>query len=372
MSNEREAAHRARAQSNLDSGEPDIFPIVGENSVTRSVLLLTRSMVSQWNKVFHCEDKIQSYRRRLSRLQEEEERTARELRDLTTLDTNVGNNGPWDAATFAQELQALESTAAEAAAETDILQIKLRRTEAEYERCRRQMEVDWKQLLAESHLLEPTPEDSDKGSQTGHGGKDQEAGAQQAPAATGTARRTASQELKDAIKDLEEKERCYHEAQDKVHGWKAYAADEEADYTRRVAAGSMAQARTEFDVGLLRERTEAVADMDRAEHALKEAKRHACELGILHYGGEQESGFASAADDGYNPSAEERAMQKLDRARIEQWMDGDGGPSHAPASVESDEWESKSIDLWESASTAAKGKHKTRIDRWRRMSEQMN
>jgi phosphoribosylaminoimidazole-succinocarboxamide synthase len=124
----------------------------------------------------------------------------------------------------------------------------------------------------------------------------------------------------------------------------------------------------EFDLELLVEQRAAAADLTDAEKGLEAVMEYARELGVVFADSKIESGFQDHIDDGYRLSMEADMVQHVDRSRIEKWMaEKEDRPNH---STDCDDWDSRTVELYDSISVVAEGKEKARIEKWRKLCEE--
>lgn len=150
-----------------------------------------------------------------------------------------------------------------------------------------------------------------------------------------------------------------------MDGWNEYYHKEARKYHERVERGSIAPSRTAFDHAMLLEQQAATGALIAAEQALDLSRQQALQAGVVRYGSDQESGFGSDEDDGYNGTMEQQLVQQVDRGWIERWMEGESNSFYFPS--DEDGWEGQTEDLWESISAVGCGRERARIDRWQAM-----
>lgn len=318
-------------------------------------MYVSRSTVSLWNQIFHYEAKREHCRQQLNQVTEEEAAWAGQLSDIHRQAENARGNHFLHGITVAQEMQDVQR----AAEKRGLLETNLRRIETDLALYREKMNRNLKQLLAENNLYLAAPKDGVDGSENGYGGTRQ--GAKTQPV-----RPPPTREAKDAVVDMNRKEKAYHNARRKLHHWQDYYNQEEVKFIR----GIRSTTRTEFDVNLLREQMDTTRALNMAKHEFEKSRQHLCQTaGLVIYSPDQESGFGSCGGDGYTGSEEQDLVGSVDRAWIERWMAGDG--DRTDFGMDCDQWDSRSIELWESHSAVGKGKKRVRIDRWRQMCEQI-
>ena len=157
--------------------------------------------------------------------------------------------------------------------------------------------------------------------------------------------------------------------------------DREADERKRkVEVGELVEPQFDFDMhqlGLTQHYTREVID---AEAECEEAKAAALAGGVEL--SDVESGFADRPEDGYRLSSEEELKNLVDSPAIKCWVEtlpdplisslrscfAQGVSPHdfeTAEGVEVDDWDAKSIEIYDSASLVAEGPWRRRIDKWR-------
>lgn len=143
---------------------------------------------------------------------------------------------------------------------------------------------------------------------------------------------------------------------------------EEQRFAAGRAAGEEMGSPTEFDLKLLLDKKRLTRNLVEAEEDLKLAKTKAIEEGVYLDDGERSSGFLDRESDGYAESRAGQPAGVLDPGEFMQWLGGiteDCGSRDGDSTPDVDEWDARSVEMWDSVSLVAKGSDRTRIDRWR-------
>ncbi len=121
--------------------------------------------------------------------------------------------------------------------------------------------------------------------------------------------------------------------------------------------------KSEFDRAMLLDSREATKLLIQAEDEFEQAREYARELGLTLSSYDQESCFVDYPDDGYRESLEKQGIAHVDRDRIESWI---ALEDETHAGIECDEWETKTVEIWDSISAIADTpKSRKRIAHWR-------
>ncbi|PSS14995.1 hypothetical protein M430DRAFT_59665 [Amorphotheca resinae ATCC 22711] len=343
------------------SSYPELFIFEKPNEEIGTALALSKLMVWRWNTVLQCEDKVANYSRTIHQLQKEELNAERIIEKIDQRVDDAGEDPLFDIDQARREFEDAEEIRLRLRAERARIELKLGRKQDEMELAKSKLIREWERLLAENNLLEPAPADSDEGSHHTDGGRSLERNSQ-TPTASEAARYAAEDARAAAIKELHLRERHLQGARHKLDHWQEHYEHEYRAHQECIAE----RGRSLFDNMLLRQQQEATAALIAAEEAFEASRKHVRALGVVLHDTDQESGFASYAEDGYRESMEADMVRLVDRERIERWMNEPDRPSH-PADC--DEWDSEEVGLCDSISVVAQGKGRKRIDRWRSMCE---
>lgn len=147
---------------------------------------------------------------------------------------------------------------------------------------------------------------------------------------------------------------------------------------KAIDRGEEVQTDEQFEVFCFQETQRFTRELIRAEAQLEEAKQAALDAGIQPLGSDLESGFLDRDDDGYLESEEREMCEAIDHERIQRWIE-DASDLEQPTGqaarllttldlselARTSEWQSKEVEVWESASMVAEGPNRRRIDKWR-------
>lgn len=362
-----------RAEPILALEDPEIFQFEGANGEVRLAMTLTRHMISLWHRLFYCESRLEEYRRDMAELEDIHTAKDSALDQIKRL--NVYPAGNVDRAVGIKTQEYVSVVMDLSPQVKQGLETNLHRTMAEAEVVVRDMARDMKPLLAANNFLERGLGYSDDGSQVSHGEEEKCEGAIGALATSEFAQCVTIEQaeaMKEAIKDMKEREEAFRKAQEQVESWEDYAIEEETKYQQRVTKGITSPARTSFDLRVLQEEMDCTRALLRADCDRDKSRQRARETGLQLYGSDLESGFGSYPSDEYTPSVEAGHIQSVDRARIERWMESDEHEQKRHGPTEEDAWESRSVEQLGSYSSAANGNERARIDRWQKKCEQIS
>jgi hypothetical protein len=147
-----EGLEYSRPELTLASEPPEIgyWNVDGE---TRPVLYLTKSMISLWNSIVTCVQKLERHREELKELEDEEENKSSKGRD-PTMGLDGGNSALLDAIKDEDNQELLEKIARGAAERKRVLRVRINRAEEDLGICWRRLALDWSEILHESNLFE--------------------------------------------------------------------------------------------------------------------------------------------------------------------------------------------------------------------------
>jgi hypothetical protein len=346
----------------------DIFPHTSKDDSPGSAMSLTRTLIWQLNTVFRCENKLQKYASQLSTLDAQ----LTELDGmLEELHTQVSQIPSYEDAT--EQIEALDSAKdffADLENQRNVLVQKIQATEMEMRDPKADMYRDLKEVLSNNNLLEDISGNSD----SGHVPWNQAPVQTQDPPVKYTPTPSEAQQyaLEDAQHDIRElkmqKEIKLQDARAKIETWGDHYDKEYREYKHLLDSGATSATKTEFDVVLLSAQREATRALITAEQEFEAAIQQARNLGVIFHDEDQESQFPDHADDGYRLSLENELVGGVDRGRIEKWMAEK--EDKANYSTDCDDWDSRTVELFDSVSVVAEGKDRARIERWRALCEE--
>jgi hypothetical protein len=343
------------------SSYPELFLFERPNEEIGTALALSKLMVWRWNTVLQCEEKVANYSRTIHELQKEELNAKRIIEKIDQLVDDAGEDPLFDIDQARREFEDAEEIRLRLRVERARIELKLGRKQDEMELAKSKLIREWGRLLAENNLLEPAPADSDEESHHTDGGRSLERNSR-TPTASEAARYAAENARDAAIKELHLRERHLQGARHKLDHWQEHYEHEYRAHQECIAE----RGRSLFDNMLLRQQQDATAALIAAEEAFEASRKHVRALGVVLHDTDQESGFASYAEDGYRESMEADLVRLVDRERIERWMNE---PDRSSRPADCDEWDSKEVGLCDSISVVAQGKERKRIDHWRSMCE---
>lgn len=144
---------------------------------------------------------------------------------------------------------------------------------------------------------------------------------------------------------------------------------EERQFQARLAAGVNTSSATVFDLKLVLDKQRLTRNLIEAEEDYEEAKAKAVREGIHLGDDDRSSGFVSLESDGYRESQGNADDENLIPEQFLDWMvkiPDHASPDEPKEWPKVDEWESTSVEGWDSVSVVAKGSDRKRIDRWAR------
>lgn len=127
----------------------------------------------------------------------------------------------------------------------------------------------------------------------------------------------------------------------------------------------IADSKVEHDLLYLQRGRTATRRVLDAEEAVQIAKAAAKSVGVPH-DGFQGSHFADCPDDGYRDSQELETAGRVDRTRIQAWIDSaEAGRMGSPSLHDMEEWSVDFEKPFDSISVIAEGRDRQKIDQWR-------
>ncbi|KAF2491137.1 hypothetical protein BU16DRAFT_144424 [Lophium mytilinum] len=121
----------------------------------------------------------------------------------------------------------------------------------------------------------------------------------------------------------------------------------------------------EHDLLHLQKGRRLTGELIQAEKRFEDAEIEAKAAGVFP-GYYQESNFADCPDDGYREGQELEIAARVDRKRIEEWLENaEGDGMSPPPEPEMDQWSVDSDKPFDSISVLAEGPNRKQIDRWR-------
>jgi hypothetical protein len=175
-------------------------------------------------------------------------------------------------------------------------------------------------------------------------------------------------------------EAALQEARTRVENWPIFYEQEYEAYQELYNSGAIDTTKTEFDITLLVRQRQAGQELIQSEADLEFANDHAKGLGLCLATSQQESQLEDHVEDNILMSLDPDWVQRVDRVKIQEWLCGN--PQYLvpadPGLAEEDIWPLSSkdfneckgteiVDFGESVSVVAKGKARSKIDRWRSM-----
>ena len=141
------------------------------------------------------------------------------------------------------------------------------------------------------------------------------------------------------------------------------------------ASGDASCSTTQFGLKSVARRQRLTKELIEAEADLKKAKAKAIDAGVDVKDEDQSNGFVDDTGDGYRTSMEAEIARTVNRDRIQVWLDTVPGIPDFELTLinvplgevhaEIDEWDAKSVEVWESGSMRAEGTERRHIDKWR-------
>jgi hypothetical protein len=147
-----EGLEYSRRELTLASEPPEIgyWNVDGE---TRPVLYLTKSMISLWNSIVSCVNKLQRHREELKELEDEEGNKSSKGQDPTT-GLDGANSALFDGIKDEDKEEFLQELALRAAERKRVLRVRINRAEEDLGICWRRLALDWTEILHDSNLFE--------------------------------------------------------------------------------------------------------------------------------------------------------------------------------------------------------------------------
>ena len=144
-------------------------------------------------------------------------------------------------------------------------------------------------------------------------------------------------------------------------------------FRAREAAGEDVGSRTDFCLNQHLDSRRLTRELIEAEEGFERVRAEVVEAGVDVYDIDQTSVFVDYGDNRYPVSLEHEMAQSAPRPRIEGWREaipaGDTAFQNPPGhdEVQVDDWDARSVEVWDSLSAVAPGSDRRRIDRWRGM-----
>ena len=176
------------------------------------------------------------------------------------------------------------------------------------------------------------------------------------------------------VEDVERTRNVLERAQDLFDDRQNEYAEQLSQYYQARREGACEITRTDFDCCAIEAVGEMTRDLSVAEAAHQSALRHAKALGLIDFNFDQESNFADDPNDGYRESLEAPVMAPANHVFIESWVNGVlQGDEYEHTELEQlEQWDVKSVGLSDSVSVVDYTRNRRRIDRWRRICEEVS
>jgi hypothetical protein len=333
-----------------------------------SALALTKKLVWEINTVLRCEPLIAEYVERSNFLESE----IQEMDDIITqLTSQLGNlTADQHSAQDLANLQEANEIFELLWQQKQEIEEKLLQTREELERPRQMMYRDLKGILEKNNIFEVSDaEHVPWNKQPQPQPQPQIHSANRTPSET--ARYAAEDSREAALNLVREKQLRMQETEQILENWNTHYEIDYQQFCAWRASGTGKSSKTDFDIGLLRDRQAATRDVIRAEAELEDATAYARNLGVIFNEFDQESGFLDRSDDGYRESLEATLIAHVDRERIHNWLNQFEDTPEQPL-IECDDWPSRSVKMCDSVSVVNEvKKERKRIDRWRSMCESL-
>lgn len=353
----------------------ELFTFVGKDNEVGTGVSLTEVMVWQFNAVFQSEQKTADY---ISRINAIAGRRAIIEKDIAEINSQL-EDLPEGYETFPallqgviqdrQELETLTQAKDELDLEIQGLERAIAQVREDIQYVQKQLFSDWKETLAEGGLLEPYVAQDETEARDSQVADDLGVELQPQPSPTPSqVERYAIEDAREAaLNEITQKTIQLQDTQQRFDSLPELYRKEHDLYIAAVQEGTVTISKSDFDRAMLLDSREATKLLIQAEEELEQACKHARELGLTLSSYDQESCFVDYPDDGYRESLENLWIAHVDRDRIERWM---ASEDEKPEEIECDEWDSKTVEIWDSVSAIADTpKDRKRIDHWRSICE---
>ena len=356
----------------------ELFTFVGKDNEVGTGVSLTEVMVWQFNAVFQSEQKTADY---ISRINTIAGRRADIEKDIAEINSQL-EDLPEGYETFPallqgviqdrQELEALTQAKDELDLEIQGLEGAIAQVQEDIQYVQKQLFLDWKETLAEGGLLEPYVAQDETEARESQIAEDlrEELQPQPSPTPSQVERYAIEDAREAALNAITQKTIHLQDAQQRFDNLPELYHKEHDLYIAAHQEGTVTISKSEFDRTMLLDSREATKLLIQAEEELEQAREYARELGLTLSSYDQESCFVDYPDDGYRESLENQWIAHVDRGQIERWM---ALEDEKPEEIECDEWDSKTVEIWDSVSAIADTpKGRKRIARWRSMCENLD
>jgi hypothetical protein len=353
----------------LTARYPEVFTFVGKDGEVGTGVSLTKVMVWQFNSLFQSEQKMAKYISKINFIVGEREKLDYDVAEINNQlqDLPEGFEG-YPALLQAvvrhrQTLDGLLKLRKELNLKIQSLQINIEKAQQDIQYVKNQLTLNWKETLADGGLLELFGEDVGVQTPASKNAVAPEGEARPKSTASEIERYEEEDAREAALNYVTQKQLQLHEAQTRFDSLQDYYVEEYHTYLACVEEGRITASKSEFDAMMLLDARETTKNWVQSEEQLEQARNQARELGLTLDSVDQESCFVDFSDDGYRESLEAQWIAHVDRDWIEKWIEQE---TEMPEETDCDEWDARTVDMWESVSVVADScKVRKRIDHWR-------
>ena len=356
----------------LTSRHLKIFTFQGGHGNVETGLSLTKTIVWQLNAIFQAENEIEAYTEAIIKVNEKLAEWGSLASELPYLIEDATND--LDRTALLESLQEAEEMVVSNERKRLQLVERFQYWKSEKELPLRQMLENFHVVLESNNLLEVNENELRLQDPEDDRSEEPISARSPSPSPSELAVLEKETEKQKAWDNLHDKRLRLQAAEATLEDFNIYCETKYIHYLQLHSEGVISASKTEFDLDMIQQRQKATRAYIKAEEDLNEALEYIRTTRLDFEQSDQESGFVSHDEDGHIDSMDPANVQFVDRERIERWLAGDSEAEGS--SRDTDEWDCKSIGLYDSASIVADhvatGKRRKRIDEWRSMCELQN